>query len=38
MYAAMAVGLVVTYRASGVVNFAYATMAVVPCDGATTSW
>lgn len=30
MYAAMAVGLVVTYRASGVVNFAYATMAAFP--------
>ena len=30
MYAAMAVGLVVTFRASGVVNFAYATMAAFP--------
>ena len=30
MYAAMAVGLVVTYRGTGVVNLAYATMAAFP--------
>ena len=30
MYAAMAVGLVVTYRGSGIVNLAYATMAAYP--------
>ena len=30
MYAGIAVGLVVTYRGSGVVNLAYATMAAYP--------